>query len=100
MSDKPMSPSRAIIVLNDLNTDGRIEVNRDELRAVVKTAQEALQRTVPQKPTIPYRSEIKDYVDGYCPSCFARQAFGSLGWHKIFNRFCNQCGQALNWSDN
>ena len=43
MSDKPMSSERAIIVLNNLNTDGRIEVDRDELRAAIAAAKEALQ---------------------------------------------------------
>lgn len=46
MSDKPMSPERAIIILNDLNTDGRIEVNRDELRAAIAVAKEALQERI------------------------------------------------------
>ena len=42
MPDREMTPSEAIIVLDRLNTDGRIEVDRDELRAAIKVAKVAL----------------------------------------------------------
>lgn len=46
MPDREMTPAEAIIILDRLNTDGRIEVNRDELRAAVKVAKTALSRQI------------------------------------------------------
>ena len=46
MSDREMTPSEAIIVLDRLNTSERIKVDRDELRAAVKVAKTALSRQI------------------------------------------------------
>ena len=46
MTNGEMTPERAIIILDQLNTDKRIEVNRDELRAAVKVAKTALSRQI------------------------------------------------------
>ena len=44
MTDKEMTPSEAIIVLDRLNTEERISVDRDELRAAVEVAKRALRK--------------------------------------------------------
>lgn len=46
MADREMTPSEAIIVLDRLNTDGRITVDRDELRTAIKVAKTALNRQI------------------------------------------------------
>ena len=42
MPDREMTPTEAIIILDRLNTEERIEVDREELREAVKAAQKAL----------------------------------------------------------
>ena len=42
MPDREMTPAEAIIILDRLNTEERIDVDRDELRAAVKVAKTAL----------------------------------------------------------
>ena len=42
MLDREMTPTEAIIILDRLNTEERISVDRDELRAAVKVAKVAL----------------------------------------------------------
>lgn len=76
-----MTPERALIVLNQCNTDGRIKVDREELKEAVKVASEAIRQCkIPKAP-----------VDGYsaCPECG-----GTVG-----NNFCPECGQAIDWRE-
>ena len=60
-------------------------------------AVEALTKQIPMKCT--GGIDKKEYIDGYCPNCLTRQAIGSLDWKRTFNRYCRDCGQALDWSD-
>ena len=46
MQSNEMTPSEAIIILDRLNTEERIDVDRDELRAAVKVATVALRRQI------------------------------------------------------
>lgn len=46
MPDREMTPAEAIIVLDRLNTEERISVARDELRAAIKVAKVALRRQI------------------------------------------------------
>ena len=46
MQSNEMTPSEAIIILDRLNTEERIDVDRDELRAAVKVAKTALSRQI------------------------------------------------------
>ena len=85
MTEKEMTTSEAIIILDRLNTEERIEVDRDELRAAVKLAKDAMRKQVPCKlehNTFCYES--------LCSVC------GSPHWAKA--EFCRDCGQALDWS--
>jgi hypothetical protein len=54
-----------------------------------KAVLNALEKQIPKKP--------KDYPlsDGQCPSC---NAVFDYDW-KAKSRFCQNCGQALDWSD-
>ena len=44
MQSNEMTPSEAIIILDRLNTEERIDVDRDELRAAVDVAKKALRK--------------------------------------------------------
>lgn len=44
MPDREMTPAEAIIILDRLNTEERIEVDRDELRAAIEVAKRALRK--------------------------------------------------------
>ena len=44
MPDREMTPSEAIIILDRLNTEERIDVDRAELRAAVVVAKRALRK--------------------------------------------------------
>lgn len=85
MPDK-MTPERALIILNQCNTDGRIKVDRKELKEAVKVASEAIKRRIPRKP---------DNDGFYSPlvcrtcNCLVRESYA----------FCPDCGQAIDWSD-
>ena len=46
MPDREMTPTEAIIILDRLNTEERVTVDRDELRAAVKVAKVALRRQI------------------------------------------------------
>ena len=57
-----------------------------------------LEKAVPKKP-LDVRGISGNSVTGRCPTCNRRQSLGSLWWHKEFNKFCIECGQALDWSE-
>ena len=90
MLDRGMTPSEAIIVLDRLNTDGRIDVDREELRAAIRAAKAALRKQIPVKP-------IRELVfitpaDFQCPTC--KNEF-PIEWE---TPYCGQCGQAFDLS--
>ena len=98
MPDKQMTPERAIIILDQLNTDGRIEVDRDELRAAIRTARAALRKQIPIKPIKSKRIgdfdrlflQVQNYL---CPECRIQ-----LRSHELCCNRCS-CGQALDLTD-
>ena len=91
MLDREMTPSEAIIVLDHLNTDGRIEVDRDELRAAIRAAKAALRKQIPVKPI--RKSVFITPADFQCPTC--KNEF-SIEWE---TPYCGQCGQAFDLSN-
>ena len=90
MSNK-LTPQKAIQIL-------KTEYLGDsELMELAKQmGAQALTKEIPMKCT---GISKKEYIDGYCPNCLTRQALGSLDWKITFNKFCRECGQALDWSD-
>ena len=90
MPDREMTPREAIIILDRLNTEERIEVDRDELRAAVVVAKAAVNKQIQALP-----KKIR-YSDGsgvvVCPICGESEG--------VCNRdpnYCPNCGQALYW---
>lgn len=92
-----MTPEMALIILDRLNTDERIEVDRGELRAAVKTAKRALRKRIPVHVL---EDESKWAI---CPN---PQCVGSVYKENILEHiydeditFCEHCGQALDWGE-
>ena len=86
-----MTPGRALIVLNQCNTDGRIKVDRAELKEAVKVIHEEMRYRIPRKP-VP--SEHGSWIS-CCPAC---------GWSiptALCSKYiyCEYCGQALDWGE-
>lgn len=82
-----MTPERALIVLNQCNTDGRIKVDRKELKQAVKMASKAIKRRIPMKPI------IDCYTEFVCSNCNAQCLWKAM-------KYCDRCGQAIEWSEN
>lgn len=57
----------------------------------------ALEKQMPKKCTDVFHTE--KYIDGRCPVCYSRQSQGDIEWKRKFNKYCRNCGQALDWSD-
>ena len=85
MPDK-MTPERALIVLNQCNTDGRIKVDREELKEAVKMACEAIRYRMPKKPD--NDGFYSPFVCRAC-NCIVHESY----------EFCPGCGQVIDWSD-
>ena len=92
MPDREMTPAEAIIILDRLNTDGRIEVDRDELRAAVRVAKAATNKQIQALPKSIRYSNGSGVVE--CPIC--GESEGVCNWEP---NYCPNCGQALDWGE-
>ncbi len=93
-----LTPAAAIIALDRISTFEHIDIDRKSLIEAVKVAKTAINKQIPMKP----KAEGLDDMDNYlCPEC--KTAIGSIddyfGCNKI-NKFCFNCGQALDWGEN
>lgn len=86
MPESQMTLEKAIIILDQLNTTERIEVDRAKLKAAIKTVKAAAQKQLAMKP----KPDNRYYGNGICPSCNA------VFLDKATN-CCGNCGQRLNW---
>jgi hypothetical protein len=57
----------------------------------------AIEKQIPKKCTDGFHKE--KVIDGRCPTCSFRQSIGDIEWKRQFNKYCRNCGQALDWSD-
>ena len=65
-----------------------------------ETAIEALEKQVPKKPIID-KANLTDFQTFHCPSC-DKKIISRLDGEWIAGRlqkYCDNCGQALDWSD-
>lgn len=86
-----MTIEAAIIELNRLKSQERMDIDRERLTAAVRVVSAAAKYRIPQKPekSKSYWAALKTKT---CPTCK----------YAIFSgipRFCSHCGQALDWSD-
>lgn len=78
-----MTPQEAIeIITNAIQTDN-MTAEQDKALAIV---QKAVEKQIAKKPA-DYDGKIKV---GFCPDCES----------VVTSDFCDNCGQALDWSDN
>lgn len=56
---------------------------------------DALEKQIPKKPIIDTNYSGGRYTVAYCPNC--KKMRGLLKYAKDF-KFCDECGQALDWS--
>ena len=92
-----MTPERALIVLNQCNTDGRIKVDRQELKEAVKVACEAIKvHKVKLSPWLGHTLGGKAFWA--CPRCMSVQSQGAILLIKPGEKYCHACGQAIDWS--
>ena len=97
MPDK-MTPERALIVLNQCNTDGRIKVDREELKQAVKMACEAIKtHKIKLSPWLGHT--MGGNVFWACPRCMPVHSQGTILLVKPGEKYCHACGQALDWID-
>ena len=86
-----MTPERALIILNQCNTDGRIKVDRQELKEAVKVACEAINKyKVERLPRS--RHNVDNGIFYLCPICKTMLVRGE-------EKYCHVCGQTIDWSD-
>lgn len=83
MQSNEMTPSEAIIILDRLNTEERIDVDRDELRAAIKVAKAAMLKQE--------KRAVGTFCGFFfvCPDCEELIDDGS--------KYCTHCGQKIDW---
>ena len=84
-----MTPERALIVLNRCNTDGRIKVDRQELKEAVKMASEAIKKYKVERLPRP-RHNVDNGIFYLCPICKTMLV-------REEEKYCHVCGQSLDW---
>ena len=84
-----MSIKRAQIVIDRVNTDGRIKGDREELKAAAKVLSEAAGFRIGQKPQKVYNFNGLRLFP--CPRCACMVTTDS--------NYCHNCGQALDRND-
>lgn len=93
-----MTPERALIVLNQCNTDGRIKADREELKQAVKVACEAIKtHKIKLSPWLGHTMGGNAFWA--CPRCMPVQGQGTILRIRPGEKYCRACGQALDWSD-
>ena len=85
-----MTPREAIIVLDKLNTDGRIEVDRDELRAAIYTVKTALGYQAELAPwSHDFEINERRFTSYICRGC--------VNPIEPSMNYCSNCGQKIFW---
>ena len=79
-----MTFEAAVIEVNRLKSQERMDIDRERLNAAIDKLIEAARFRIQR--TVEYNDEAKDNM---CPRC------GSI----FIANFCPRCGQAIDWSD-
>jgi len=85
-----MTIEAAIIELNRLKSQERMDIDRERLTAAIDKLTEAGRFRIPRKPKID-EYLITKRLETLCSNCEAIAL--------INDKFCYECGQALDWSD-
>lgn len=96
MSNK-ITIEAAIIELNRLKSQERMDVDRERLNSAVDRLVETARLRIKRKPV----AEGSDDMDYYlCPQC--KNPVGDIAdlyEQNKSGRFCRKCGQAIDWGD-
>lgn len=85
-----MTTEAAIIELNRLKSQERMDIDRERLTAAIDKLTEAGRKQIPRKPEIG-ELLITKRLGNLCSRCKAVAVKN--------DNFCYNCGQALDWSD-
>lgn len=90
-----MTIEAAMIELNRLKSEERMEIDRERLAAAIGVMKDAAQFRIKREPIrkcylAPTPKGHKISMDFYCPNC--------EGEIKVCFVFCPHCGQSLDWS--
>lgn len=96
-----MTTEAAIIELNRLKSQERMDIDRERLTAAIDKLTEAGRYQIKRKVQS-FKITIMDFETEFCcPSCRAtlglRDSDGT-NWGSE-SKYCGNCGQALDWSD-
>lgn len=70
-----------------------------ELKQALIIAMNMIDKQLPKNPLLcDVDSRKLIDIDGCCPNCGFKQLKGDIAWKKSFNKYCINCGQALDWS--
>lgn len=72
----------------EIEEEGHCSFIEDEMKVAFK----ALEKQIPKKP-------IGKHTNYKCPVCDRRVRSGKGSSSRGVDRFCQRCGQALDWSD-
>lgn len=91
-----MTIEAAMIELNRLKTTERMDIDRERMTAAIDVVKDAAQFRIKKKPNLKrYKSPLfgrgRICQDYFCPQCDSRG-------FAIYDDFCTNCGQALDWS--
>ena len=89
-----MTIEAAMIELNRLKTEERMEIDRERLAAAIGVMKDAAQFRIKRKPEkVLLRNPFKDHFEsGYvCSRC-------NFEVTQMTDDYCPTCGQALDWS--
>lgn len=87
-----MTYEAAIIELNRLKSQERMDIDRERLGAAIEVAKAAMNKQIQALPKSIRYSNGSGVVE--CPICGERE--GVCNWQP---NYCPNCGQALDWSD-
>ena len=94
-----MTIEAAMIELNRLKTEERMDIDRERMTAAIDVVKDAAQFRIKRKP-----EKIIDYVEKYslvsrsfviagrCPCCDNDTIISA-------EKYCSKCGQALDWGN-
>lgn len=87
-----MTIEAAIIELNRLKSQERMDIDRERLNAAIDVLKDAAQFRIKRRPVMRiHRNGGEEWTNCFCPRC-----------HELIcdnQGFCDACGQALDWSD-
>ena len=93
MCNKGLTYEAAIIELNRLKSQERMDIDRERLNAAVDKLITAARYREPRKPDLKPKPLKNEVFWWQCPNCKAHTHANTM------HHYCHYCGQALDWGD-